>query len=115
MSRLVIVSRIIPGAEGRVAQIFAESDATELPGLTGLRHRSLYRLHDLCVHLMETTEVDLDTLVTAHHHPLYQRTNERLSAHTSAYLPTWRSPRDAPAGCFYSWDVSDAPSPEALR
>ena len=59
--------------------------------------------------------MDLDTLVAAHNHPLYQRTNERLSAHTSAYLPTWRSPRDAPAGCFYSWDVSDAPSPEALR
>lgn len=31
MSRLLVVSRIVPGAQGRVAQIFAEADATELP------------------------------------------------------------------------------------
>ncbi|NYH41248.1 hypothetical protein HNR22_000975 [Micromonospora jinlongensis] len=105
MSRLLIVSRIIPGAEGRVAQIFAESDATELPGLTGVTHRSLYCLHDLCVHLMETSDVDPDALAAARNHPLFQQVNERLSAHTSPYLPTWRSPRDAIAACFYRWDA----------
>ena len=93
MSRLLIVSRIIPGAEGRVAQIFAESDATELPGLTGVTHRSLYCLHDLCVHLLETSDVDPDALAAARNHPLFRQVNERLSAHTSPYLPTWRSPR----------------------
>ncbi|WP_431975096.1 TcmI family type II polyketide cyclase [Micromonospora haikouensis] len=108
MSRLLIVSRIIPGAEGRVAQIFAESDATELPGLTGVQHRSLYCLHDLCVHLMETADVDADALAAARNHPLYLQVNERLSAHTSPYLPTWRSPRDAIAGCFYSWDATSS-------
>jgi hypothetical protein len=106
MSRLLIVSRIIPGAEGRVAQIFAESDATELPSLTGIRHRSLYCLHDLCVHLMETADVEADAVAAARRHPSYLQTNERLSAHTSAYLPTWCSPRDAVAGCFYSWDAT---------
>lgn len=106
MSRLLIVSRIIPGAEGRVAQIFAESDATELPGLTGVTHRSLYCLHDLCVHLLETSDVDPDALAAARNHPLFQQVNERLSAHTSPYLPTWRSPRDAIANCFYRWDAS---------
>ncbi len=111
MSRLLIVSRIIPGAEGRVAQIFAESDATELPGLTGVTHRSLYCLHDLCVHLLETSDdVDPDALAAARNHPLFQQVNERLSAHTSPYLPTWRSPRDAIAGCFYRWDATTAPA-----
>lgn len=110
MSRLLIVSRIIPGAEGRVAQIFAESDATELPGLTGVTHRSLYCLHDLCVHLLETSDVDPDALAAARNHPLFQQVNERLSAHTSPYLPTWRSPRDAIASCFYRWDATDAPA-----
>ncbi|MDG4810284.1 TcmI family type II polyketide cyclase [Micromonospora sp. WMMD1120] len=109
MSRLLIVSRIIPGAEGRVAQIFAESDATELPGLTGVTHRSLYCLHDLCVHLLETSDVDPDALATARNHPLFQQVNERLSAHTSPYLPTWRSPRDAIASCFYRWDATHPP------
>ncbi|KXK58565.1 polyketide synthase [Micromonospora rosaria] len=108
MSRLLIVSRIIPGAEGRVAQIYSESDATELPGLTGVRHRSLYSLHDVCVHLMETADVDPDELAAARNHPLFLEVNERLSAHTSPYLPTWRSPRDAIAGCFYTWNASDA-------
>jgi len=111
MSRLLIVSRIIPGAEGRVAQIFAESDATELPSLTGVTHRSLYCLHDLCVHLLETSDdVDPDALAAARNHPLFQQVNERLSAHTSPYLPTWRSPRDAIAGCFYRWDATDVPT-----
>ncbi|RZT78421.1 polyketide synthesis cyclase [Micromonospora violae] len=110
MSRLLIVSRIIPGAEGRVAQIFAESDATELPSLTGVTHRSLYCLHDLCVHLLETSDdIDPDALAAARNHPLFQQVNERLSAHTSPYLPTWRSPRDAIAGCFYRWDAATAP------
>ncbi|GIM84552.1 TcmI family type II polyketide cyclase [Salinispora arenicola] len=111
MSRLLIVSRIVPGAEGRVAQIFAESDATELPSLTGVRHRSLYCLHDLCIHLMETADVDPDTLADARNHPLYLQVNERLSAHTSPYLPTWRSPRDAIASCFYRWDSAAAAAP----
>lgn len=111
MSRLLIVSRIIPGAEGRVAQIFAESDATELPSLTGVTHRSLYCLHDLCVHLLETSDdVDPDALAAARNHPLFRQVNERLSAHTSPYLPTWRSPRDAIAGCFYRWDATAAPA-----
>ncbi|MFC0006527.1 TcmI family type II polyketide cyclase [Micromonospora siamensis] len=106
MSRLLIVSRISPGSEGRVAQIFAESDATELPALTGVRHRSLYCLHDLLVHLVETAQVDADALAAARSHPLYLQVNERLSAHTTSYLPTWRSPRDAVAGCFYRWDAT---------
>lgn len=114
MSRLLVVSRIVPGAQGRVAQIFAESDASELPGLTGVRHRSLYYLHDLCVHLMETTDVDPDVAAGAREHPLYRMVNERLSAHTSPYLPTWRSPRDAVADCFYSWDAAGLPAPRPL-
>ncbi|MER7441217.1 TcmI family type II polyketide cyclase [Micromonospora avicenniae] len=111
MSRLLIVSRIAPGAEGRVAQIFTESDATELPGLTGVTHRSLYCLHDVFVHLMETADVAPEALSEARNHPLYRQVNERLSAHTSPYLPTWRSPRDAIAGCFYRWDAATAPTP----
>ncbi|MEU0152899.1 TcmI family type II polyketide cyclase [Micromonospora fulviviridis] len=114
MSRLLVVSRIVPGAQGRVAQIFAESDATELPRLTGVRHRSLYYLHDLCVHLMETVAVDPDVAAEVRDNPLYQRVNERLSAHTSPYLPTWRSPRDAVAGCFYSWDAAELPVPRRI-
>ncbi|MFG3680444.1 TcmI family type II polyketide cyclase [Micromonospora chalcea] len=115
MSRLLVVSRIVPGAQGRVAQIFAESDATELPHLTGVRHRSLYYLHDLCVHLMETVDVAPDLTAELRDNPLYEQMNKRLSAHTSPYLPTWDSPRDAVAGCFYSWTAAGTPAPDRIR
>ncbi|MBQ1043171.1 MULTISPECIES: TcmI family type II polyketide cyclase [unclassified Micromonospora] len=115
MSRLLVVSRIVPGAQGRVAQIFAESDATELPYLTGVRHRSLYYLHDLCVHLMETVDVAPDLTAELRDHPLYEQMNKRLSAHTSPYLPTWDSPRDAVAGCFYSWTAAGTPAPDRIH
>ncbi|WBB80928.1 TcmI family type II polyketide cyclase [Micromonospora sp. WMMD882] len=111
MGRLLTVSRIVPGSEGRIAQIFGESDATGLPAMTGVRHRSLYCLHDICLHLMETTDVDPGAAADARTHPLYLQVNERLSAHTSPYLPTWRQPRDAIAGCFYRWDATASPSP----
>ncbi len=91
MTRLLIVSRIVPGTEEQVAKIFAESDAGGLPALTGVRHRSLYCLHDVCIHLMET-DVDPGSVGEARTNPLYLRVNERLAEHTSPYLPTWRSP-----------------------
>src|SRR5216683_5255749 len=56
VKRGVIVAKIKPGAEAKVAEIFAESDATELPGLAGVRHRSLFILDDVYVHLVEMDE-----------------------------------------------------------
>ncbi|GAB3142624.1 TcmI family type II polyketide cyclase [Micromonospora sonneratiae] len=111
MSRLLIVGRIAPEAEPQIAQIFAESDATELPAITGARHRSLYRLGDLFVHLIEMDGAGPEK---AAQHPLFLEVNKRLSEHTSPYLSTWRSPRDAMARCFYQWDaVVPAPGSRA--
>ena len=56
VKRGVIVARIKPGAEEEVARIFAESDETELPRITGVRHRSLYVLDDIYIHLVETDD-----------------------------------------------------------
>jgi cyclase len=110
MNRLLIVAKVIPGAEQQVAQIFAESDQTELPAIVGVQHRSLYRLDDLYVHLVETEEPAPDALETARQHPEFTRVSERLRPYVSPYLPTWRVPSDAMARCFYRWD---APSPAA--
>lgn len=108
MNRLVIVNRITPGTQGRVAQILAESDATESPGLAGIRHRSLYCLHDVCVHLIEAADVSPDALA-APSHSLSRHVSERLSAHLSPYLP-WHLPCGEIAVCFYRWDVADGPA-----
>ena len=39
-------------------------------------------------------------------HPEFVRVSERLRPYISPYLPTWRSPRDAMAHCFYRYDAS---------
>ena len=105
MDRSLIVAKVVPSAEQQVALIFAESDRTELPGLVGVRHRSLYRLHDLYVHLIETESPGSGALETARRHPEFARVSERLLPYISPYLPSWRTAQDAVARCFYRWDA----------
>lgn len=110
MDRSLIVAKIAPDAERHVALIFADSDRTELPALAGVTHRSLYRLHDLYLHLIETTDPGEAALERARAHPEFTAVSERLRPYISPYLPTWRSPRDALARCFYRWDASAPPA-----
>ncbi|WP_200207346.1 TcmI family type II polyketide cyclase [Micromonospora coerulea] len=105
MDRSLIVAKVVPTAEDRVAEIFAESDATELPLLVGVRHRSLYRLHDLYVHLLETELPGEGAVENARGHPEFARVSARLRPFISPYLPDWQSPRDAMAHCFYRFDA----------
>ncbi|WP_020667121.1 TcmI family type II polyketide cyclase [Amycolatopsis nigrescens] len=108
MHRTLIVAKIQPDAERRVAEIFGESDQTELPRVAGVQHRSLYRLGDLYVHLLET-EVTGDSAVgDARKHPEFARVSGLLEEHITPYLPTWKSPKDAMAECFYSWESKDS-------
>jgi|HigsolmetaAR206D_1030411.scaffolds.fasta_scaffold00583_9 cyclase len=105
MERSLIVAKVAPAAEHQVARIFAESDRTELPRLVGVRHRSLYRLHDLYVHLVETDRPGAAAVENVRQHPEFVRISDRLSPYITPYLPTWRSPADAMAHCFYRWDA----------
>ena|SRR6476660_3704350 len=108
MYRSLIVAKILPEAEEQVARIFGESDRTELPTLSGVRHRCLYRLGDLYAHLIVTDEPGAAVVEAARRHPEFARVSARLNPYISPYLSTWRSPRDAVARCFYQWD---APAP----
>jgi cyclase len=109
VKRGIIVARIKPGSEEQVAAIFAESDATELPGLTGVRHRSLFVLEDIYVHLVETDD-DFDASVgRVRDHPLFREISKKLEPYIQPYNPaTWKSPKDATAREFYSWDADPA-------
>lgn len=104
MSRVLIVGRVVPGSEVDIAGIFAASDQTELPEIIGVRHRSLYSLHDVYVHLVET-EGGPAGIESVSRHPLFVQISQELSTYISPYSPTWRSPRDAMARCFYHWDA----------
>ncbi|AEB45852.1 MULTISPECIES: TcmI family type II polyketide cyclase [Micromonospora] len=105
MDRTLIVAKVVPTAENAVAEIFAESDTTELPHLVGVAHRSLYRLHDLYVHLLETDTPGDGAVEAARDHPEFRRISARLRPYITPYLPDWRSPRDAMARCFYRFDA----------
>lgn len=105
VKRGLIVARIKPGSEEEVARIFAESDESDLPRLAGVKHRSLFVLDDIYVHYVETAE-DFEAAVDeVRDHPLFRDISKRLDDHITPYNPeTWRSPKDATAREFYSWD-----------
>jgi cyclase len=111
MHRTLIVARIEPGSHRDVARIFAESDATGLPRVAGVVHRSLYSLGDLYIHLLETVDDGRRTVEKARGHEEFTRVNDRLRHHIRPYLKTWRAPEDAMARCFYTFDA--APRGEA--
>jgi cyclase len=112
VKRGVIVARIKPGSEEKVAAIFAESDATELPKLTGVRHRSLFVLEDIYVHLVEMDEDFSKSVANVRDHPLFKDISKKLEPYIQPYNPaTWKSPKDATAREFYSWDSKSSGSP----
>jgi cyclase len=105
IKRGMIVARIKPGCADKVAELFAESDSTELPIKAGVRHRSLFVFGDVYVHLVEI-ERDFDQAVAdVRDDPLFRQLSAKLEAYIEPYDPaTWRSPADAMAKEFYSWD-----------
>jgi cyclase len=109
VKRGVIVAKIKPGAEDEVAKLFAESDASELPGIAGVRHRSLFVLEDVYIHLVELDDDFASTVDDIRDHPLFKEISRRLDAYITPYNPeTWKSPKDAQAREFYSWDAEDS-------
>jgi cyclase len=109
VKRGVIVARIKPGSEDQVAGIFAESDESELPALAGVTHRSLFVLDDIYVHYVEMDEDFEQSVDAVRGHPLFQEISRKLDEHITPYDPeTWRSPKDATAREFYSWDADSS-------
>lgn len=106
VKRGVIVAKIKPGSAEKVAEIFARSDESELPGLAGVQHRSLFVLDDVYIHYVETAE-DFEAAVDEiREHPLFKEISSELDAYITPYDPeTWQSPKDATAREFYSWDA----------
>lgn len=106
MHRTLIVARMKPDAERAVAEVFARSDETELPHLIGVRSRTLFRFHDLYMHLIEADRPVGPAVEQVRHDALFRQVNEELSGYIAAYDPaSWRSPADAMASEFYRWET----------
>jgi cyclase len=102
--RTLIVARMDATDESKVAEIFAESDAGELPRQVGVRRRDLFSFHGLYFHLIEATTDIAPRLEPVRDNRLFADVNTKLAAHIAAYDPvSWRGPADAMAHSFYTW------------
>ncbi|MFJ8490059.1 TcmI family type II polyketide cyclase [Streptomyces sp. NPDC094038] len=109
MHRTLIVARMDLTDAQQVAEIFADSDRTELPRMVGVSRRTLFAFHDLYFHLVEADEDIAPHLYKARSHPLYGEINRRLGRFISPYDPDWQEPKDAMAVPFYSWTPDAGP------
>jgi cyclase len=108
MYRGVIVARLKPGQEQEIARIFAESDQSELPALAGVKHRSIFVLDDVYIHLVEGDDDLPNITARLRDHPLFREISRQLEACVEPYnTATWRSPKDAVAREIYSWDADE--------
>lgn len=101
--RALIVARMDPNDTDQVRQVWAESDATDLPHMIGVDRRTLFRFHGLYFQLIEADEDITGNLYQARSHPLYQDIHHKLAQYMTPYDPGWREPKDAMAEIFYSW------------
>lgn len=104
--RTLIVAYMDPSEADAVAQIFAESDATDLPHMVGVSRRTLFRFHDLYFHLVEADGDITPNLYKARKSELYTDINTKLSKHIRPYDPNWKEPKDAMATPFYVWEAN---------
>ena len=112
MDKTLIVARMRPGSEQDIASVFAASDATELPGRVGVQSRTLFRFHDLYMHLHRGGAAAERRSGPTHARTRCSGKSARTSSpFVSAYDPdTWRVPSDAMATAFYHWRSPDATS-----
>ncbi|GGZ68161.1 TcmI family type II polyketide cyclase [Streptomyces bluensis] len=104
--RTLVVAKMDPEDTEAVAEIWAESDATELPYMVGVSRRTLFRFHGLYFQLVEAEQDITENLYRARSHPLYQDIHTKLARFMTPYDPDWREPKDAMAEAFYTWTPS---------
>ncbi|MEC3952010.1 TcmI family type II polyketide cyclase [Nocardia sp. CDC153] len=107
MHRTLIVARMNPGAAPGIAEVFGDSDNTDLPHMIGVSRRTLFGFHDLYFHLVEADEDITPNLYKARSHPLYGDINTRLQKFVTPYDPNWAEPKDAMAQEFYIWTAQE--------
>ncbi len=108
MNSTLIVARMTPGSTAEVARLFAGFDATDMPLRMGTRRRQLFSYRGLYFHLQDFDEDNGGELIErAKTDPRFVGISQDLKPYIEAYDPaTWRSPSDAMATRFYTWEAS---------
>lgn len=101
--RSVIVARILPGSEDKVAGVFDHYDRTTRPQDVGVIGRGLYSLEDLYVHIIERNVDPKESLGKARGLPAFKQIAEAIAPYVTPYSRNWKVPADAVAKEFYNW------------
>jgi cyclase len=71
-------------------------------------------LDDIYIHLVETDDEFAEVVDSVRDHDLFKEISAKLDPYITPYDPeTWRSPKDAQAREFYSWDPPAQPATPA--
>lgn len=102
----LIVARMNLHSSAEVARIFSAFDETDMPYRMGTRRRQLFMFHGLYFHLQDFDDDNGGELIEqAKTDPRFVRVSEDLKPFIEPYDPaTWRSPADAMAQRFYTWE-----------
>ncbi|THA70140.1 TcmI family type II polyketide cyclase [Streptomyces sp. A0958] len=108
MHSTLIVARMAAASATDVAKLFSEFDATDMPHRMGTRRRQLFSYRGLYFHLQDFDEDNGGELIEqAKTDPRFVGISEDLKPFIEAYDPkTWRSPADAMAQRFYTWEAN---------
>lgn len=104
----LMVRRFDPRDASRIAEIFAEHDHSELPGLIGVQLRTLYQLEDLYLHLVESDVDFISRLRSATTHPLFRDVDSKLAGLLSGYSSATGTMASSAASPFYRWSADPA-------
>jgi cyclase len=107
MHSTLIVARMAAASSPDVARLFDRFDATDMPQRMGTRRRQLFSYRGLYFHLQDFEEDNGGELIeSAKTDPRFLAVSDDLKPFIEAYDPaTWRSPADAMARRFYTWEA----------
>ncbi|MEV1026452.1 TcmI family type II polyketide cyclase [Streptomyces sp. NPDC050264] len=102
----LIVARMDSRSSADVARLFGAFDETDMPHRMGTRRRQLFMYNGLYFHLQDFDDDNGGELIEeAKSDPRFVRISRDLDPFIDAYDPaTWRSPADAMARRFYTWE-----------
>lgn len=101
--RALMIRKMRPESAAEVARHFNAHDQTELPYELGATRRTLFRYHDLYLHLIEATDGFPDRLFAAQQRAEFQTIDNPLSRLLIPYRDGELSMRQAQAEPFYEW------------
>ncbi|WFE19952.1 TcmI family type II polyketide cyclase [Solwaraspora sp. WMMD937] len=100
--RNVIVCRMVPGSEDKIAKTFGHYDRATRPQDFGVIGRILLSHHDLYIHIVERNE---DPAVSGQTRglPAFKEIAEAIGPYVTPYPRNWQNPSHSVAKEFYRW------------